>query len=320
MNYIVLDLEWNQCPDGKSNENSELAFEIVELGAVKLDENRKEIGSFHEYVSPTVYRRLHRITRDIINVTMEELDQGDKFNLVAERFFNWCKKGGEYRFATWGSMDLTELQKNCAYFKVNYKFPFPFIYFDLQKLFSICYDDGKSRISLEAATEQMQIEVKDNFHSAITDAQYTAAVFEKMDFEKVKGYVSVDTYVIPKNRKQEYTLVFETYSKFVSRGFADREELLNDSSVRATTCYLCGKTTRKKIRWFTSNQKMCYCLTTCDTHGYIKGRIKVKKTADDLLYATKIMKQTDEAGAKKIRDKQLLARKKRREKRHMKNT
>ena len=36
MNYIIFDLEWNQCPDGKSKENPALPFEIVEIGAIRL--------------------------------------------------------------------------------------------------------------------------------------------------------------------------------------------------------------------------------------------------------------------------------------------
>ena len=39
MRYIVFDLEWNQCPSGKSDEVAELPFEIFEIGAVKLDDN-----------------------------------------------------------------------------------------------------------------------------------------------------------------------------------------------------------------------------------------------------------------------------------------
>ena len=34
MNYIVLDLEWNQCPYGKEREIRRLPFEIIEIGAV----------------------------------------------------------------------------------------------------------------------------------------------------------------------------------------------------------------------------------------------------------------------------------------------
>ena len=31
MNYIVLDLEWNQCPTGKSDTIGQLPFEIIEI-------------------------------------------------------------------------------------------------------------------------------------------------------------------------------------------------------------------------------------------------------------------------------------------------
>lgn len=40
MNYIVLDLEWNQAI--KQDHNSQLLFEIIEIGAVKLDDNFKK--------------------------------------------------------------------------------------------------------------------------------------------------------------------------------------------------------------------------------------------------------------------------------------
>ena len=38
MNYIVFDLEWNQCLTERKE--IKIAFEIIEIGAVKLDENR----------------------------------------------------------------------------------------------------------------------------------------------------------------------------------------------------------------------------------------------------------------------------------------
>ncbi|MCI6795351.1 MAG: DNA polymerase III, partial [Lachnospiraceae bacterium] len=46
MNYIVFDLEWNQCPYGKNREVRELPFEIIEIGAVKLDADRNYVDSY----------------------------------------------------------------------------------------------------------------------------------------------------------------------------------------------------------------------------------------------------------------------------------
>ena len=59
MNYIVFDLEWNQSPEGKERSDRYLQFEIVEIGAVKLDQNRKPIGSFAAWSS-------HRFMRSFI--------------------------------------------------------------------------------------------------------------------------------------------------------------------------------------------------------------------------------------------------------------
>ena len=44
MNYIVFDLEWNQCPYGKGQENERIPFEIIEIGAVKLNSERQIHG------------------------------------------------------------------------------------------------------------------------------------------------------------------------------------------------------------------------------------------------------------------------------------
>ena len=44
MNYIVFDLEWNQSNTGQ--EIKEIPFEIIEIGAVKLDEEFKLKGEF----------------------------------------------------------------------------------------------------------------------------------------------------------------------------------------------------------------------------------------------------------------------------------
>ena len=43
VNYIVFDLEWNQAADLRTRRASSLLFEIIEIGAVKLNEKREHI-------------------------------------------------------------------------------------------------------------------------------------------------------------------------------------------------------------------------------------------------------------------------------------
>ena len=126
MNYIVFDLEWNQCPKGKARENPRMPFEIIEIGAIKLDENRKEIGRFSEMVRPLVYPTLHYRTKEITSLDQNQLRRSRTFCPVVRDFLKWC--GDDCKFVTWGNLDLTELQQNMDYYRLANPFPKPLFY------------------------------------------------------------------------------------------------------------------------------------------------------------------------------------------------
>ena len=66
MNYIVFDLEWNQCPDGKEKEIKDMPFEIIEIGAVKLDSQRRVIDTFAKNIVPVYIRRFILLCRTLL--------------------------------------------------------------------------------------------------------------------------------------------------------------------------------------------------------------------------------------------------------------
>ena len=51
---------------------------------------------------------------------------------------------------------------------------------------------------------------------------------------------------------------------------------------------------RKKIRWFSYGQRFYFALGICPEHGYMKGKIRVKKSERDLYYAVKTIKAVGE--------------------------
>ena len=320
MRYIVMDLEWNQCPSGKEDEVEKLPFEIFEIGAVKLDEDMNRLDSYSCYIKPQVYKELHYIAKGLTHVSMESLNAGKTFADAVGEFIGWCEKDGEYRVCTWGTSDLVELQRNMRYFDISNPFSYPLFYYDVQKLFSIDREDGKSRRALETAVDMLGIEKDIDFHRAISDAEYTAKVMALIDMKKVSAYYSIDTYRTPKTVKEEIKVNYGTYEKYITKGYDTKEELVNNARLLATRCYLCGGTARKKIRWFTMNSKMHYCLAECRQHGYIKGRFRVREDEDGRFYASRVLKITDEAGAEEIRQRQSEVRKRRRDKRQKKKS
>ena len=95
--------------------------------------------------------------------------------------------------------------------------------------------------------------------------------------------------------------------------FESREDAMKDRGVTSTKCYLCGKSLRKKIRWFTANQKMYFSLAVCPEHGYLKGKIHIKKADGDRVFVVKTLKLTDEEGAAFVINKKEELKKKRAE-------
>lgn len=310
MNYIVLDLEWNQCPQGKAAEVPSLPFEIIEIGAVKFDDNHRQPETFREVVRPQVYTELHYKTREIIALRSIDFASARTFPDVIADFFSWC--GENPLFCTWGPADLTELQRNLAYYKIESPFPFPLIYYDIQKIFSIVYEDRKSRRSLEYAVDYLKLPKEIEFHSALSDARYTSLVMEHLPEQQILKNSSVDYYRTPPDRRKEIYLKYDTYTKFVSKPFETRTQAMKDRIVTSTVCYCCHKKAQKKIRWFSVGGHNYCCLAYCEEHGYLKGKIRLRQRSDGKIFAIKTLKLISPEDAYLIREKKEIQKLKRR--------
>ena len=316
MQYVVVDFEWNQSPYGKHSSNKKLPFEIIEIGAVKLNGQGQEMDRFNQIIKPKVYKKLHHVTKNLTGISEKELSEGRPFCEVMPEFLEWC--GDDYMFCTWGNLDLLELQRNLKFFHMEDAVKGPITYHNVQKLFRLYYleEDSNSTASLEWAVEYLNIEKKSGFHRAIHDAEYTAEVFVTMDLNEVSKWYTVDYYQHPKRRRDELKLLYPTYSKYVSKEFANKEAAMADREVRTTRCFACGKPAAKRIRWFVGKNKAYYCLAECEEHGYLRGKIRIKKTDDETFIVVKTIRRMDEAGAQTIVDMKEEVRKKRLEKRH----
>lgn len=316
MNYIILDLEWNQSSTGLEEAVKTLPFEIVEIGAIKLNNERSMISEFSELVKPQVYHEMHRITRRLIHLQMEQLEKGRPFPEVMEEFREWC--GEDYIFCTWGPLDLTELQRNIRYYELEPLGEGPLKFLDVQKLFSIAFEDRKSRRALEYAIDYLSIEKDIPFHRAFSDAYYTAKILACMDMKILENY-SFDVFHLPHNRESEVHVIFDNYAKYISRAFDDKIQALEDKNVIGTKCYLCHKNTRKKIRWFTTNGKHYYNVSYCDKHGYMKSKVRIRKAEEGKVYVVKTEKFITETEVESIRNKQEKSKKQKKDKQLSKN-
>lgn len=311
MDYIVLDLEWNQSGE-REHTDKRLNFEIIEIGAVRLNDQKKMISEFSRLIKPQVYHELHKITSKLIHMQMQELEHGEPFEEVMREFLDWC--GGDYIFCTWGPLDLNELQNNMRYYEMEPLSSGPIRFLDIQKLFSIAFEDGKSRRALEYAVDYLEIEKDIPFHRAFSDAYYAGKVLDKLPEEVFANY-SYDVFHPPLTSEDEVKVAFDTYAKYISRVFPNKQAALADREVISSKCYLCHKNLKKKIRWFTPNGKHYYCVAGCDKHGFMKGKIRIRKAEGEEVYVVKTTKFITDEEAQDITQRRDHAREIRKKKR-----
>lgn len=67
---------------------------------------------------------------------------------------------------------------------------------------------------------------------------------------------------------------------------------------------------------FMNNSRIYESISQCQEHGYIKGKVRIRKTDEDTFYAVKTLKPVNEQKAEEIRQKRDSLRRKRNMKYH----
>ena len=125
MNYIVMDMEWNQpwpgSPSAKKVLPVQIRGEIIQIGAVRVTEDQQVGDEFQILIKPKYYRHLNRRVSKLTGIKESRLrEEGVPFPEAIEAFQNWC--GEDIVFLTWGFDDIGILRENLQLFGLNTDF------------------------------------------------------------------------------------------------------------------------------------------------------------------------------------------------------
>lgn len=91
MKHIVVDLEMNPVNKFFKKEREIFRTETIEIGAVVLDDNYKEIGSFMTYVKPRFNHEInHKITK-LTGITYDLVENAPEFETAFHMFVDFCE-------------------------------------------------------------------------------------------------------------------------------------------------------------------------------------------------------------------------------------
>ena len=184
MHYVVMDLEWNQAMSSKSSVFNKLPIhlrgEIIEIGAVKLNEDMTPGEEFQIDVKPMYFKRMHYKVKKLTGFDRERLAAGVSFPEALAQFRAWC--GDDVTFLTWGCDDQGILEQNIIIHDLDWDWIAGWI--NLQLIYNLQTDGDRNQKSLATAMEHFAIEQTRIAHDALGDAYNTALVCTHLNMEK----------------------------------------------------------------------------------------------------------------------------------------
>ena len=225
MRKIFVDLEMCPIPDEYVTEKEICKLETIEIGAVMLDEEGKEITSFKEYVKPAYAVEIPRHIEKLTGIQYSTVQEAASFGEVLRRFTDWCRQT-DYTIFSWSENDLLQILQETALKKIEDTGQLSYMYHhwkDFQQEYCGLFPMDHV-MSLEKAVNYCGIEFKGRAHDGLNDARATADLYrvihDKESFEEFQEHV-LDCFK-PKSISKTLADLFD-FSAFQTAVSAERE-------------------------------------------------------------------------------------------------
>ena len=302
MNYIILDLEWNQPISYQSHAYREvgdkLIFEMIQIGAVRLDSDLNPAEAISIPIAPTHYIRIHPRIRRMTGLDSEKLAGAPAFREALQQFVTWC--GEDYTLLTWGCDDISVLYQNIAFFHCEDIPVAPLC--DIQRLFSDVHH-LKDRSGLKSAMEMTGIVPDESmaFHNALYDSWYTALVFKTLpDPDAVLNYPQKPKPLLHSRRAAREKTSGEVFDSV-------RDALGSETAIHPL-CPRCRRVLDLDGEYLKQSADKYIAVAKCRNHGRILIRLRFRIDEDGKKVMTRSTAPATAANVAYVHTKQLQVR------------
>ena len=180
MKYIVVDLEMNPLSKEYYEERKQCRNEIIQIGAVVLDENYQEIGCFKTLVKPQYNEIITRNIEKLTGITTAMVQDAPVFKDAIHQFFSWCTSLGDMiEIHQWSNSDYLQIFQELCLKQITLSREDQKIMEDWK---DFQYEFGKKlgltdQLSLKNAVMYAGVDPVGRYHDALFDARNTATLF-----------------------------------------------------------------------------------------------------------------------------------------------
>lgn len=284
MHHIVFDMEWNQAVIKEKVIQSPVFLhgEIVQIGAIKLDESFCLVEEFKLDVRPAYYTRMNSRVRRLTGISNQKLKLGLPFPMAIEQFKAWCGAQGPFDFITWGADDMPILQENLLLFQQDLDWLPPC--YDLQRIYDAQVARENRQWSLSTALERLEMSPIGQAHDALSDARNTARICGALNMDR-----GIAEYCQPIRREKRQG----REQQQIYPGYAARSEAFEDSKARRFYCPACGRRLRCG-NWTARGGGRFITAATCARHGEYFAKLRIKQVPDGTFNLTRTLRAMDD--------------------------
>lgn len=169
MKYVVLDLESTCWKERTPIEQTE----IIEIGAVALDDSFTEQAVFDRFIKPIEKPVLSDFCTQLTKIRQADVDAAMHFAEVFTEFLKWLADE-PYTIMSWGEYDIRQLEIECKRHHLKLPSRFKKKHVNVKQLFAErrrCRPCGMAQ-----ALEMMRMPLRGTHHRAIDDVRNIAAI------------------------------------------------------------------------------------------------------------------------------------------------
>ena len=286
MDYIVLDMEWNQpwpgSPSAKKVLPVQIRGEIIQIGAVRVTEDREVADEFQILIKPKYFRRLNRRISKLTGIKESELNEkGVPMKDAMRQFRQWC--GEDVTFLTWGFDDITLLRENLRLYGLDENWVSR--WYNAQMIFNAQTDGSTAQKALKTAMEMFGIEATRPAHDALGDAYHTALICARLDLQR--GTAEYEQALQSHVNGFHGAELPGCISRKVFYDYPDKTAALAAMSGEENKCPLCARQ-MQGTRWFAQPGRRYMDLATCPEHGQFLIRVRMSEQPEGKIRASRL--------------------------------
>lgn len=182
--HVFLDFEMNPIPRQYKKERNLVRAELIEIGAVKLNQDYELVDRYSAYVRPVFGPITSHITQ-LTGITDEAVAAAPEFAQALERFSDWIGQE-KTRLYSWSMSDWRQLAGECRLKEVELPPGLCHRWMDFQRVYTRLVGlSSQNPLSLKNAIGAAETTFDGQAHRAVQDAENSASLLtlvEKGDF------------------------------------------------------------------------------------------------------------------------------------------